>query len=278
MTNEIHCLIVDDEPLARQSVERLLSRAAGFALTLSTGDSRQALTVAQSGVADLIFLDIRMPELDGMAFLKQLNEHTFAKDERPYVVLVTAFDQFALQAFDYEALDYLVKPFSNERFHDTLQRARRRLGDRDRGDGRPASHKGTVGGSNERPSSPGSAATSATPVIEFKTRGGPMALRPAEITWIESSGHYVTVYGPQRSYLSRARISEMEQQLQPSGFVRVHRGALVNLAHITRCQTCAVQGHQLVLRDGSIVPVSRRRWSQVRDAVAHQATIEHRNA
>ena len=76
MTNEIHCLIVDDEPLARQSVERLLSHAAGFALTLSTGDSRQALTVAQSGVADLIFLDIRMPELDGMGFLKQLNEHS----------------------------------------------------------------------------------------------------------------------------------------------------------------------------------------------------------
>ncbi|MCR9197703.1 MAG: LytTR family DNA-binding domain-containing protein [Planctomycetaceae bacterium] len=260
MTNDIHCLIVDDEPLARQSVEHLLSRAAGFAVTLSTGDSRQALTVAQSGVADLIFLDIRMPELDGITFLKQLNEHTLAKDGRPYVVLVTAFDQFALQAFDYEALDYLVKPFSNERFHETLQRARRRLQNRDCPDGRLV-----------RRIDPN------TPVIEFKTRGGPMSLQPAEITWIESSGHYVTVYGPQRSHLSRARISEIEQQLQSSGFVRVHRGALVNLAHITRCEACAVHGHQLVLRDGSIVPVSRRRWSQVRDAVARQATNKHRN-
>jgi len=211
-------------------------------------------------VVDLIFLDIRMPELDGMAFLKQLNEHTFANDERPYVVLVTAFDQFALQAFDYEALDYLVKPFSNERFHETLQRAQRRLQNRDGPDGRPVSRIEPT-----------------TSVIEFKTRSGPMSLPPAEITWIESSGHYVTVYGAQRSYLSRARISEIEQQLQPSGFVRVHRGALVNLAHITRCETCAVHGHQLVLRDGSIVPVSRRRWSQVRDAVAHQATIKPRN-
>lgn len=253
MSEEIRCAIVDDEDLARANILHLLRRESDFQVALSTGDPRKAISMVTSSAIDLIFLDIRMPEIDGLTFLHRLREVFEAQVSKlPYAILVTAFDQFALQAFEYEALDYLVKPFSDERFGQSLERARKRI------------------------RFPRYCSPSVTEEkVAFKTRNGTLKICPSEITWIESSGHYITIHGLARSHLSRARISEVETRLKTFGFVRVHRGALVNLKQVTRHQRQGDE-RQLVMADGSLVAVGRRRWNDVRQRLEHTENVAHR--
>lgn len=237
-------MVVDDEPLARRGLEELLRSEVDVEVTMSTGNAPQALTTALAGVCDLIFLDIRMPELDGMEFLRRLRiGQSRASAGRTYVVLTTAFDQYAVQAFEYEALDYLVKPFSDERFRQSLSRARCRI---------DFSH------------SQSNIIERSTDCVALTTRHGIAHIQTASICWIEATGHYVTVHATARSYLSRGRISDWETKLAESNFLRVHRNALVNRAHIVAVHAASDHGRTLKMRDGSEVVVSRRRWAQLK--------------
>ena len=247
----IRCFVVDDEPLARAGVEAELARHAGFEVVASLGHPMHALEELVARPPDLLFLDVKMPGLDGFAFLERMREE-LDQAARPYVVLVTAFDRYALAAFDYEALDYLVKPFDSERFADTLRRAQERIRTR-RAETDPPEPRGEATASHR---------------LRLSVSGGELFLAPDDIRWIEAADHYLLIHGSARTHLVRARISDLEEALAPHGFLRVHRGALVHPAHVERTETQPDGGRRLHLSDGSLIRVSRRRWPGIRDRFA----------
>lgn len=262
----IRCAIVDDEELARCNLEAMLEPAADIEIVGSYGRARDALDRLIADPPDVVFLDIKMPEISGMAILEELSR-ALGDDRRPYVVLVTAFDRFALQAFQYDALDYLVKPVASERFAASLDRARERIRQR-----RALAQPGTSGSARTDSAARAQADHSsgqpggrqpAERWLTYKVSGGIIRVCPADLVWVEAVDHYVVLHADQRSHLVRATMAAFERELEPYGFVRVHRGALVHPHHVVSSETLRDGGRQLTLRDGSRVRVSRRRWRDV---------------
>jgi two-component system, LytTR family, response regulator len=220
-------------------------------------DGREAVTLLRREHPDLVFLDIQMPQMDGFEVLKQLEPRRF-----PVVIFVTAYDQYAVKAFEYHALDYLLKPFRRERFAEALQRARDRVGS-----------SGRVGNFRrfrsllehwEVPSSlkSGTAVEVPTPHrqrIFVRTGKSSVSVEVAHIDWIKSVDHFVELHSRGKSHLVYASIGELENQLDPGSFVRIHRTTLVNLAAIKEFRTGDSGAVQVVLRDGSAHRVSRSR-------------------
>lgn len=240
----LRCFIVDDEPLARLRIEDLVEDAKDADVVGSFGDPRRALDRILTDAPDLVFLDVQMPGMTGIELLGEMRA-TLDDGARPYVVLVTAFDDYALEAFEFEALDYLVKPFDDGRFHATLRRANERIALRE---------------SAQR------AATSEADPVRLGEGDAALRVWPASVTWVEAAGHLVLVHMRTRTAHTRARMAEVEETLAPHGFVRVHRSALVNVSCV---ETVEVVGgeRQLRLVDGSMVSVSRRRWERVSAAL-----------
>ena len=209
----IKVLIVDDEPLARQRLQRLLRGEADLTLLPPCADGRSALAAVREHRPDLLFLDVQMPEMSGFDVLAELGAA-----HMPAVIFVTAYDKFALRAFEAQALDYLLKPFGVERARAALERARTFLA----GGTRRGFEKQLAGllraTSNER----------GTPSILVKKRGRVLVLRPDEIDHVEAFGDYVRLYVGKEVHLLRATLGEMERRLGPAGFVRIHRSRLVN--------------------------------------------------
>ncbi len=238
--SEIRALIADDEPLARRGVRQLLAPFGGILVVGEARDGREAVELLRALRPDLLFLDVQMPELDGFGVLERSLVH-----EVPAVVFLTAYEQFALEAFDVNAVDYLLKPVSRDRFARCMERVRERLEQwRLRG--------GDGGASAER-----------FPTVVVSVRGGEQVLRPEEIDWIEADDYYAAVHVGQRRYLLRESLSSLEARLPEASFLRVHRSALVNLTRVRSYVEDAGAGGHLVLRDGVHVPVSRRRRTEV---------------
>ncbi|HEY0154719.1 MAG TPA: LytTR family DNA-binding domain-containing protein [Longimicrobium sp.] len=213
----IRALLVDDEPLARRGLHQLLAPHADVEIVGECGDGRSALDAIRALRPDLLFLDVQMPELDGFAVMRALGA-----DAPPAVVFLTAYGEFALEAFDVEAVDYLVKPVREERFEEALRRARRRL---------PAADHFLVPGAR-----------------------GQVVIRVDEVEWIEADDYYARIHAHGRSYLLREALASIEERLAGTRLVRVHRGALVHLDRIRRIGTADV-----TLVSGTVIPVSRRR-------------------
>lgn len=243
----IRCLIVDDEALARERLCRLLEPETSFVIQAVLGEGRQALEQCLIEPPELVFLDVKMPAFDGMQFLAAINEG-LESERRPYVILVTAFDRYALQAFEYQALDYLVKPFDDERFAASLSRARERVR------GRRASR---IIEEHESPSD--------RHQLHLRVGNKDRWIDAREIIWVEAADHYLYVHLAERSHLVRMTMSAMERELASLKFLRAHRGALVNPRFIVEVGPRAAGGRNLTLREGSSIPVSRRRWTDVRD-------------
>jgi two-component system LytT family response regulator len=236
------CIVVDDEPHARHRLEALLGSEHGFEVVDSLGDPSSALQRIVDEPPDVVFLDVGMPGMDGLRLLAEVRSRIQA-DRMPYVVLVTAFDRYALEAFDYEAIDYLAKPFPDVQFHASLGRARERLSKP-----RPAALE-RQGGVDPVP-------------IGDEPRT--LHIAPDAITWVESSGHYLLVHQSTCSRLVRESLTAAARLLEPHGFVRVHRGALINPTHVVRTER-SNGDRMLCLSDGSRVAVSRRRWPEIRE-------------
>lgn len=241
----IRTILVDDEPLARASLESLLDRDSSFERVGSYGDARAAFAVVQHDPPDLLFLDIKMPRLSGFEFLAALRD-AIPRARRPYAILVTAFDRFALQAFEYEALDYLVKPVDSDRFAATLTRAKERIETR-------------------RLVSTERAQSAAPDRIAFEAGGRAIWLDPATIDWIEASDHYLLIHTHTRSHFVRYTLAAAERILAPYRFLRVHRGALVNPLAIESRESTGDGRATLTLREGVTLHVSRRRWPALRE-------------
>jgi len=204
----IRALIADDEPLARTRIQLLLKPHADVEVIAECSNGREAAELIRQEKPDLLFLDVEMPELNGFAVL----EETAAAP--PVVIFVTAHDEFALDAFEANAVDYLVKPFDQERFDRALERARRFLSE----ERRPAPPQQRQERTRER--------------FAVRARGQIVFLKAVNIDWIGAEGNYARLYTREGSYLIRESLQHLEETLDAATFVRVHRSAIVNVDRI----------------------------------------------
>jgi two-component system LytT family response regulator len=239
----IRTLIVDDEPLARQRVLRLLREEPDVEVIGEAGDGGEAVAAIRADKPDLVFLDVQMPVLDGFGVLEALGE-----DDLPAVIFVTAYDRFALRAFEYNALDYLLKPFDRERFRKALERARAHLG---RARDREETHQ-LLGAAAEYKS--GGAVLER---LVIKSSGRVFFLRVEEIDWIEAAGNYVRLHVGKEAHLLRDTMSSLEARLDAKRFLRIHRSTIANIECIQELQPLFHGDYVVILRDGTQLNLSR---------------------
>lgn len=238
--------IVDDEPLARRGVRARLSQIPGIDLVAECQDGREAVTLIREQRLDLIFLDIQMPDLDGFEGLRQLSP-----GERPLVIFLTAYQKHALAAFDAHAVDYLLKPIDDERFHRALERARLLLTSQD------------LAGIQERVSNLLRATQASGEAGKYRThltaktgrRATVIAL--ADVNWISADGDYITLHVGGKSHLVRQTIGSLAAELNPEEFIRIHRSTIVRKSQIAELTTLESGGLLIRLRDGETVRTSR---------------------
>ena len=236
--SSIRTLIVDDEPLARTNLRVLLVRHPHIEIVGEPGSGREALEAIRRAKPDLVFLDVQIPECDGFDVLEMLGG-----DVPSAIIFVTAYDSYALRAFEAGALDYLLKPFDDTRFERALRRAQDKI-------------------QNHRPTSP------ALERLIVKSAGQILFLKPAEIDWIEAADYYACLHIGTRTHLLRRSMSELEEDLDPSVFFRIHRSAIVNLARIRALQLNSDGEYEVLLDNGRMLPISRRYRRQLQSAIA----------
>jgi len=238
----LRVLVVDDEPIARRRLKRLLERAARVEIVAECGDGLAALAAIREHRPDVVFLDVQMPGLNGFEVLRALDGSPM-----PVVVFVTAFDRFALQAFEAHAIDYLLKPLSEERVGQALVRAQRFL----RGGTVRARHQGQL--AEMLRATTGPIATSCL----FVRRGDRvLVLQPRDVDWVEAESDYVRLHVGLESHLMRSTLNEMERRLQPEGFVRIHRSRLVNLDRVKELRPLSRGESVVLLKSGERLDAS----------------------
>jgi two-component system LytT family response regulator len=240
MLEMLRILIVDDEAPARRRVRRLLSAEPDAVIVGECADGQSALAVIAKERPDLVFLDVQMPQRDGFAVVREMRSGFL-----PEILFVTAHDRYALRAFDVHAVDYLLKPFSADRFKTALQRARERI-DR-RSVDRPLAN--LAARLRPRP-----AYLSRVPV---STAGRTRLVDLEEVDWLEAADNYVRLHAKEREYLLRETLVSLEQQIDPDRFVRVHRSAIVAVDRVAEIRPQSHGDAVVVLDDGTRIPVSR---------------------
>jgi two-component system LytT family response regulator len=221
-------LIADDEPAARRGVRQLLAAFPEFAVAGECRNGAEVLEALNTLTPDVVFLDIQMPGIDGFEVIKQRTA-----ERMPAVIFLTAFDQFAIRAFEIEALDYLVKPVTEARFAATIRRLQKRL----RSSLKPVRQE----------------------TIVVTTTRGATVLHLNEIDWIEAAGNYSQLWVGTRNYFLRESLQLLEERVQPHGFIRAHRSALVRLEAVRELRRTRSGGLVAILGSGVRVPISRRR-------------------
>lgn len=223
-------LIADDEPAARRGVRQLLAPyAADFTVVGECRDGREALCALDALDPDVLFLDIQMPEVDGFEVIRR-------RGAMPAVIFLTAYDEFAIRAFEAEALDYLLKPVSEERFAATIERLTRRLRNGDSS-------------------------------LVVATSRGLKVVPLGDIDWIEAADNYARLWVGERSYLLRRSLSELERRVTAHGFARAHRQALIRVASVRALEESDAGELVAVLASGASIRVSRRRRAAFAAAV-----------
>jgi two-component system, LytTR family, response regulator len=227
-SGRIRALVVDDEPLARSNLTVLLRRDPEIEAVLECGSGVEALAEIRGSKPDLVFLDVQMPECDGFDVLEMLGGELPAA-----VVLVTAYDQYALRAFEAGALDYLLKPFDNARFERSLGRAKERI-------------------AHER---------NALPALErfvVKSAGQVSFLKISEIDWIEAADYYSCLHVGARTHLLRRSMAELDEELDQNVFCRIHRSTIVRLDRVRGLKLNESGEYDVLLEDGTKLRLSRR--------------------
>jgi two-component system LytT family response regulator len=238
----IRTLIVDDEPLARRRIRRMLARHPDVDVIGECVNGREAIAAIREQQPALVFLDVQMPEVDGFAVLAAIRAH-----EMPLIIFVTAYDQYALRAFEVYALDYLLKPFDRRRFDNAMQRAKSRLFN----ERSEVSERALALLEELR------AQQSHLERMVVKAGGRAFFLKTEEIDWIEAEGKYVRLHVGKEAYLVREAISQIEAQLDPKRFLRIHRSTIVNLDRVRELQPWFHNDYRVILRDGTELMLSR---------------------
>jgi two-component system LytT family response regulator len=236
MNAKWNVLIADDEPAARRGVRQLLAPFAEFAVAGECRNGAEVLAALDLSAPDVVFLDIQMPGIDGFEVIRRRSV-----ERMPAVVFLTAFDQFAIKAFEAEALDYLVKPVSEERFAATMKRLEKRLSSSSRS------------ARDER--------------IVVTTPRGAAVLHLSEIDWIEAAGNYAQLWIGQRNYFLRESLQTLEERVARHGFARAHRRALVRLSGVKELVRTRAGALTAILNSGARIPISRRRSASFTAAV-----------
>ncbi len=239
----IRALVVDDEPLARDRIRMLLEDEPEVEIVSESANGTEALRAIEKLAPDLVFLDVQMPELTGFEVLDRLDPARM-----PVVIFVTAYDQYALKAFEVCALDYLLKPFDRERFTRALARARAELDRR------------KAGQVNEQVLKLLSELHQGKKHLEkliIRDGGRVFFLRTDEIDWIEAAGNYVRLHTGKEEYLYRETMAKLEAHLNPDRFARIHRSTIVNVERIKELQPWFRGDYVIVLRDNQKLTLSR---------------------
>jgi two-component system LytT family response regulator len=246
----IRVLVVDDEAPARQRVIDLLQRDAEVGTILEAADGQAAIESILDNRPELVLLDVQMPELDGLGVVEAIGAA-----EMPLTVFITAYDQHALRAFEANALDYLLKPFSDERFEGMMVRVKTRLDERSLREFGQRVMKMV--------SSAPSSADRRWDRLVVKSGGSTRFVRAVDIDWIEAAGVYVNLHVAGKELLYRAALNEVADRLDPRRFVRVHRSAIVNIESILQLEPISHGEFDAVLRNGSRTRVSRTYRAQL---------------
>ena len=242
-TRRLNAIIVDDEELARQLLREYLQSAGGVDVIAECANGFEAVKAISEHKPDLVFLDVQMPKLDGFEVLELI-------DREVAVIFVTAYDQYAMKAFDAHAVDYLLKPFNQDRLEKALERARQRLG--------------------QKMPPPTELAREARPPQQHLHRivvkdGARVHIIPVEaLDYAEAQDDYVSLHSQRKSYLKQQTISSLEAGLDPERFVRIHRSVIVNLERIAKIEPYAKDSRVAVLSDGTQLPVSRAGYDRLR--------------
>jgi two-component system, LytTR family, response regulator len=252
-------LVADDEPLGRSMVAALLREDNEVGTVYECADSSSARELIARHHPDIVFLDIEMPEITGLDLARDLTE------DGPVVVFVTAFSRYAPEAFEVNASDYVLKPFSDRRFSEALQRAKRRVRERRLGD--LANKLATLSSELRPDDQPPERKSDGTYLQRLSFRQGDrtIVVKAAELIWIEAEDYYVRIHSCRGRHLVRTALTTLDAQLDPLQFLRVHRGAIVNLKEVTEVRDAG--GLTLVLTDGTEVPVSRSRRAAVESSL-----------
>ncbi|MCI0695278.1 LytTR family DNA-binding domain-containing protein [candidate division KSB1 bacterium] len=240
---KIRTLIVDDEPLARERIRTLLADELDLEIIGECANGHEAVGAIQRDKPDLLFLDVQMPELDGFGVLQRLGA-----EKLPAVIFVTAYDQYALRAFEVHALDYLLKPFDRERFQKALQRARLQIQQAKDGD---LNQRLLALLENLQPE------RKWLERLVVKSGGRVFFLKAEEIDWIEAAGNYVRLHAGRESHLLRETIKNLETQLDPKKFLRLNRSTIVRIDRIKELQPWFNGEYAIILQDGSRLTSSR---------------------
>jgi len=249
MTDRIRVLIVDDEPLARSGLERLCARDPEIEVVGQCADGLSAVAAIEQVEPDLLLLDIQMQDMDGFEVLRAVGP-----DRMPHVIFVTAYDQFALRAFEVHALDYLLKPFGDKRFFDAIARAKqaiRQTGTSDLRDRLVALLEA------------GTATPAFATRIAVKETGSVFLVRADEIDWIEAADYYAKLHVRDKVHVIRESMKSLAARLDPARFFRVSRSAIVNLDRIREIQPFSRGSHMVILKDGTQVILSRSRREEL---------------
>ncbi|HLZ42230.1 MAG TPA: LytTR family DNA-binding domain-containing protein [Candidatus Sulfotelmatobacter sp.] len=240
---KIRALIVDDEPLARSNLAVLLRMDPEISAVSECGSGTEALGEIRVAKPDLLFLDVQMPECDGFDVLEMLG-----KDLPSAIVFVTAYDQYALRAFEAGALDYLLKPFDNARFELALGRAKQRIR---MGVNQPKKLERFV----------------------IKNAGQLSFVKISEIDWIEAADYYACLHVGPKNHLLRRSMSELEEDLDPAMFCRVHRSSIVNLERVRGLKLSEDGEYEIVLENGARVRLSRRYRKQLQERMGIRSEV-----
>ncbi|SFB18358.1 LytR/AlgR family response regulator transcription factor [Algoriphagus aquimarinus] len=238
----IKTLIIDDEPLAASIVQEFLANYPQFELLDVCQNGFQGLKSIQEHEPDLIFLDVQMPKITGFEMLELL-------DEPPAVIFTTAFDQYALKAFDAMAIDYLLKPFSQVRFAQAIEKFLAQQA----GNGESVQKLNEMAEKRNR--------------LVVRVKNEIKIIPTHEVTFFEAEDDYIAIHTPSGKYLKKMTMKSLEEALDPAKFVRVHRSYLINLNEITKIEPYERDNYLVLLRGGEKVPVSKTGYARLRQVL-----------
>ena len=252
MPEKIRTLIIDDEPLARRNLRVLLEKDPQIEIVDECRNGREAVKAINALSPDLIFLDIQMPELDGFDVLARVG-----MEKIQAIIFVTAFDHYALKAFEVHALDYLLKPFDDERFAFALRRAKSQIEAREIN--RVSKRLLALLEERENQRSENSLSGGYLTRLMIKASGRVVLLKVGEIDFIEADGNYAKLHVGRKSHLLREKMHDLEGRLDPAKFVRIHRSVIVNLDRIKELHPHFNGDYIVILEDGRQLRLSRTR-------------------
>ena len=236
----IPTFVVDDEPLARKRMLRLLRGDPEINVVGNFSSATEAATQARELAPQLLLLDIRMPELDGFELVQSLA----GQGMTPYVIFVTAYSDRSMEAFAVGAIDYLLKPFDDERFARAIARAKSLIASGSAEAAAPAASRPSLAGGRTR--------------LLLSERGKVVVLTMRDIEFVQAAAKYVKIYAAGRCYSFRQSLGQLETRLDPASFVRIHRSTLVNVEHLAEMHPLFHGDYELILRRGTRLTLSRR--------------------